>query len=93
MRRKLTLEQVNDIKFYNLFQRISNSGPWGDESLLALFVIKFDIGVCVFSQGNDIKNGKMKISKIHTSDYLRLYGYNPKKVENLQSSDRKIYLF
>ena len=36
---------------------------------------------------------KMKISTIHTSDYLRLYGYDLKKVENLQSSDRKIYLF
>ena len=30
---------------------------------------------------------------IHTSDYLRLHGYDKKKFENLQSSDRKIYLF
>ena len=30
---------------------------------------------------------------IHTSDYLRLYGYDPKKVENLQLSDGKIHLF
>ena len=30
---------------------------------------------------------------IHTSDYLRLYGYDQKKVENIKLSDRKIYLF
>ena len=35
----------------------------------------------------------MKISTIYTSDYLRLFGYDKKKVEHLQSSDRKIYLF
>ena len=54
--------------------------------------MKFEVDVCVFNQENDIKNNKMKFRTIHTSDYLRLYGYNKKKVENLQLSDRKIYL-
>ena len=52
--------------------------------------MKLEADVCMFNQGNDIKNGKIKISTIHTSDYLRLNGYDKKKVENLQSSDRKI---
>ena len=55
--------------------------------------MKFGVDVCIFNQGNNIKNRKMKISTIHTSDYLRLYGYDKKKVENLKSSERKIYLF
>ena len=55
--------------------------------------MKFDINVCVFNQGHDVKNHKMKIGTIHTSDYLRLYGYDLKKVAKLQFSYRKIYLF
>ena len=55
IRIKLTQEQVNDIKFYNFFQRISTSGKWGNESVLDLFVMKFEVDVCVFIQGNDIK--------------------------------------
>ena len=35
----------------------------------------------------------MKINTIHNFDYLRLHGSDQNKVENLQSSDRKIYLF
>ena len=58
-----------------------------------MFVLKFNIDVCVFNQGHDVKNQKMKISTIHTSDYLRLYGYDLKKVAKLQYSDWKIYLF
>ena len=46
-------------------------------------------------QDNDdvVEKKKMNIITINTSDYMRLYGYDKKKVENLQSLDKKIYLF
>ena len=49
-------------------------------------MMKFEVDLFVFIQVIDTKKGKLKISPIHTSDYLRLYGYDKKKVEKLKSS-------
>ena len=87
------MEKVDDFKSYKLYQTISTSGQWGNESVLALFVMKFDINVCVFNQVNNIIDRKMNISMILTSYYFMLHCHEQKKFENLQSSDRKIYLF
>ena len=52
----------------NFLETIKNDGLWGYKTVLALFVMKFDIDLCVFNQGHDVKNRKIKIITIHTSD-------------------------